>query len=97
MPTIALPYLVIVLIICLCLLAFAVNRMKNELYHQMLISAIFRYRTDCYLNDTVPAFDLDIIGSLPYSCFHWKHMIPKEYYETLKPFMDDIKHDARFY
>lgn len=78
------------------LLYYTVNKRYDVKYYEMLVSAIFRYRTQCYLENIEPGFDLDVISELPIWRFHWKYMIPEDYYEILKPFMDDLKDDDRF-
>lgn len=64
---------------------------------QMLVTAIFRYRTDCYMKGYEPAFDLDVIQKQPWWALSYKHMLPLECYTIIKPYMEELKNDPRFY
>lgn len=90
----------VIIIYLLLLAAFVIRYVIGTAleinYHEMLVSAIFRYRTQCYMTGVEPGFDLDCIGRMPWWSLRWKHMIPEEIYEEIKPIMDELKNDPRF-
>lgn len=88
--------LICTIALVICCICYMISMRLEIKYHEMLVSAVFRYRTQCYITGIEPGFDIDIIGRLPWWSLHWKHMIPKEYYYLVKSYMDDLKDDDRF-
>ena len=89
---------IIFIIILIPVIIIAYIHMKNDRkWYDMLHTAAFRYQTDCYMKGTYPVFEyVTFIKPMPFFGFHWKHMIPKEYYKLLEPYMEELKDDPRY-
>lgn len=65
-------------------------RKRRTLNRNLLIFAIIKYRTECYMNDIEPAFNVDCIIEAPPWKASYKYMLPKEFYPIIKPYMEAL-------